>query len=80
LELGSNGNGNPSWITNDGNNDLFALNNKRQTFLTKVDVLAKSDNNKVSNTNSKILEPFDSEKFQAYHTWQHLLGFKKNGG
>jgi hypothetical protein len=79
-ELGSNGDGDPSWIANDGNNDLFALNNKRRMFLTKGDVLAKSDNNKISSSNSKIMEPFDSEKFQAHHTWQHLLGFNKNGG
>jgi hypothetical protein len=50
-------------------------------FLTQVDVLAKSDNNKVSSSKSRsIMEPFDSEKFQARHTWQQLLGFKKNGG
>ncbi len=80
VTLLSNGDGDPSWIANDGNNDLFALNNKRRTSLTKGDVLTKSDNNKVSSSNSKIMEPFDSEKFQAHHTWQHLLGFKKNGG
>ncbi len=69
-ELGSNGDGDPTWITNDGNNDLFAFNNKRRMFLTEVDVLAKNDNNKVSSNNSKsIMEPFDSEKFQVHHTW-----------
>jgi hypothetical protein len=45
-------------------------------FLTQVDVLAKSDNNKVSSSKSRsIMEPFE-----ARHTWQQLLGFKKNGG
>jgi hypothetical protein len=69
-ELGSNGNGDPSCIDSDGNSDLFARNNKRRMFLTKVDVLAKSDNNKVSSSNFKsIMEPFKSEKFQAHHTW-----------
>jgi hypothetical protein len=40
-------------------------------FLTKVGVLAKSDNNRVGSNNFKsIMEPFDSEKFQAHHTWR----------
>jgi hypothetical protein len=33
-ELGNSGDGNPSSIANDGDNDFFALNNKRQVFLT----------------------------------------------
>jgi len=79
-ELGSNGDGDPDCITDDGDNDFFAFNNKQRVFLTKVGVLAKSDNNKVGSSNSKsIMEPFDSEKFQAHHTWRQLLGFKRNG-
>ncbi len=42
-------------------------------FLTKVSVLAKNDNNRVGNNNSKsIMEPFNSEKFQAHHTWRQF--------
>ncbi len=78
-ELGSNGDGDPNCITSDGDNDFFVFNNRRQMFLTKVGVLAKSDNNRVGSNNSKsIMEPFDSEKFQAHHTWQQLLGFRRN--
>ncbi len=68
-ELGSNGDGDPNWITSDGNNDFFALNNMWRMFLTEVDVLAKSDHNKVSSNDSRsIMEPFDTEKFQVHHT------------
>ncbi len=66
----SNGDGDPNCITSDGDNDFFAFNNRHRMFLTKVGVLAKNDNNRVSNSNFKnIMEPFNSEKFQVHHTW-----------
>jgi hypothetical protein len=69
-ELGSNGDGDPNCIISDNDNDFFAFNSRRRVFLIKVGVLVKSDNNMVGSSNSKsIMEPFDSEKFQAHHTW-----------